>query len=152
MSDYSYDELEAAHKALMSSCNKIKKVRETLSQKTSPPKAQLTLATRNINALTIALALVSEELEKASPGRHIKDPDSQRDSLRLAAFEGAYKELADSMITIPAELAKLKAAGKEKTVRYRELFGQKLMNSQIAALFERHGVSFVADKVSLPRN
>jgi len=61
---------------------------------------------------------------------------------RLAAFEDIYDELTSSMSTIPAELTKLKAAGKEKTIRYRELFGQKLVNNQIIALFERHGISF----------
>ena len=142
MANYSFEELEAAHKSLMSSYSKIHKVRETLLQKGSPPKSQLTLATRNINALIIALALVTEEIEKTDPDYTFADSDAQAHIRRLAAFEGAYNELADSMITIPVELEKLKAEGKEKTVRYRELFGQKLINSQIAALFERHGISF----------
>jgi len=61
---------------------------------------------------------------------------------RLEAFEAIYEELSDSITTIPAELEKLKADGKEKTVRYKELFGQKLMNNYIVALFERHGIKF----------
>jgi len=61
---------------------------------------------------------------------------------RLASFEDVYDELASSMIMIPKELEKLKADGKEKTARYRELFGQKLINNQIRALFERHGIFF----------
>ena len=59
---------------------------------------------------------------------------------RLAVFEDVYEELMESMAAIPAELESLKAAGKEKTVRYRELFGRKLMNSFIADLFKRHGI------------
>ena len=66
--------------------------------------------------------------------------DFMKDQIqRLSAFEAIYEELANSINTIPAELQKLKADGKEKTVRYKELFGQKLMNNYIAALFERHG-------------
>jgi len=61
---------------------------------------------------------------------------------RLAAFEAVYEELADSITAIPSELGKLKAAGKEKTVRYKELFAQKLMNNYIIALFHRHGIMF----------
>jgi len=61
---------------------------------------------------------------------------------RMAAFEAIYVELSNSITTIPAELEKLKADGKEKTVRYKELFGQKLMNNYIVALFERHGIKF----------
>ena len=61
---------------------------------------------------------------------------------RLAAFEAVYQELADGIIVIPAEMEKLKAAGKEKTVRYKELFAQKLTNSYMIALFERHGITF----------
>ena len=142
MSDYTFDELEAAHKALLSSYKKISKVRETLLQKPSPPKSQLTLATRNINALILALALITEELEKTDPDYPFGDSWSPDDVQRLAAFESVYQELRDSRTTIPAEMEKLKAAGKEKTVRYRELLGQKLMNSQIVALFTRHGISF----------
>jgi len=67
------------------------------------------------------------------------------ESQRLAAFEAIYQELSNSITATPAELEKLKAAGKEKTVRYRELFGQKLMNNYIVALFERHGITFEAD-------
>ena len=61
---------------------------------------------------------------------------------RIGSFEAIYEELANSINTIPAELEKLKADGKEKTVRYKELFGQKLMNNYIISLFERHGISF----------
>ena len=63
------------------------------------------------------------------------------DALRhLAAFEDALEELAMSQTEIPSELERLKAAGKEKTVRYKELFGQKLMNNHTLMLFERHGI------------
>jgi molecular chaperone GrpE (heat shock protein) len=61
---------------------------------------------------------------------------------RLAAFEDIYGELADSLTAIPAALEKLKEKKKKKTVRCRELFGQKLVNNQLKDLFERHGIAF----------
>ena len=64
MIEYSKAELEAAHKAISSSIRKIEKARETLSKKQSPPKAQLTLASRNLDALRLSLALIARELEK----------------------------------------------------------------------------------------
>jgi|GEM_PF-1003988 len=56
-------ELEDAQKALSSSLRKIEKVQETLSKRQPPPKAQLTLAARNLHALKVALALIARELE-----------------------------------------------------------------------------------------
>ena len=79
---------------------------------------------------------------KGSEGVTVPDSEVQNALRRLAAFEDVYNELAENMAAIPVELEKLKAAGKEKTVRYRELFGQKLMNGEIIAMFERHGILF----------
>ena len=45
---------------------------------------------------------------------------------RLAAFENMLEHMQQSVAAIPAELAALKAQGKEKTVRFRELAAQKL--------------------------
>jgi len=75
-------------------------------------------------------------------------PDSRLNEAiqRLAAFEDVYDELAVSMVAIPGDLAKLRAEGKEKTVRYKELFGQKMLNNHIIALFERHGIMFSQTK------
>lgn len=60
---FTKEKLLEAQKALSSSLRKIKKARETLSLKTPLPKAQLTLAERNLRALNIALALIERELE-----------------------------------------------------------------------------------------
>ena len=62
MGDFSKTELEAAQKAISSSVRKIEKVRETLSKKQPPPKAQLTLASRNLDAFRLALALIAREI------------------------------------------------------------------------------------------
>jgi molecular chaperone GrpE (heat shock protein) len=87
-------------------------------------------------------SLDETETEKTEPNYSFAEHETKRALQRLSAFEAVYKELSENMIAIPAELEKLKAEKKEKTVRYRELFGQKLINSHIAALFERHGIDF----------
>jgi len=63
MTEFSKTELEAAHKAISSSIRKIEKAQETLSKKQPPPKSQLTLATRNLDALRLALALITREMD-----------------------------------------------------------------------------------------
>ena len=120
MGDYTKTELAEAHRALLSTLQKCEKI-----EAAKLPQSQQTLLERRIAALKMSLALI--EKEETSVGR-------------LAKFETVYKEISDNMTSIPAELEKLKAAGKEKTVRYKELFGQKLMNSYVTALFERHGI------------
>jgi len=65
MSNYTKNELEYAKRAIQSSIRKIEKVMETMSKKDLPPKAQITLANRNIRALRLALALIERELEKS---------------------------------------------------------------------------------------
>jgi len=62
MSEYTKIELEDAKGAIQSSVRKIEKVLETLSKKEPLPKAQITLANRNIRALRLALALIEKEL------------------------------------------------------------------------------------------
>jgi len=70
----------------------------------------------------------------------VPEADLPRALRRLAALEDMLEELTARQIDIPAELAQPKAAGKEKTVRYRELLGQKLLLNEMVALLERHGV------------
>jgi hypothetical protein len=60
----------------------------------------------------------------------------------LAAIENACTELAESNKTIPVELETMRSASKDKTVRYKEMFAQKLYNLQIAAFLERHGIDW----------
>lgn len=62
MAEFSKTELEEAQKAISSSIRKIEKVRETLLKKQPQPKAQLTLAARNLHALRLAAALIAREL------------------------------------------------------------------------------------------
>lgn len=48
---------------------------------------------------------------------------------KLARFENFYFDLLASQEKISSELEKLRIEGKEKSVRFRELLGQKLMNN-----------------------
>ena len=59
---YTQAELLDAQAALQSSLRKIEKVLVTLSKKDPPPKAQLTLADRNLRALRLALSLIEKEM------------------------------------------------------------------------------------------
>ncbi|MCL2031672.1 MAG: hypothetical protein FWG96_00100 [Methanomassiliicoccaceae archaeon] len=64
MEEYTKAELEAAVRSISSSIRKIEKAHDTLSKKHPLPKAQLTLARRNLDALRLALSLIERELEK----------------------------------------------------------------------------------------
>jgi len=128
MTDMTKDQLKEAHRALLSALHKCEKI-----DTAKLPVSQRTLLERRIDALQIALVLIDREADR--------EPDSD-DALRLSAFESVYEELSTSMTAVSAELEKLKASGREKTVRYKELFGQKLMNNYIKSLFERHGITF----------
>lgn len=63
-----------------------------------------------------------------------------KDNERLAAFEQLYADLREEQRKTIAALELLRAEKKEKTVRFRELLGQKLMQAQQLALFERYGL------------
>ncbi len=64
MTDFTIDELNAAHRAISSSVRKIEKVRQTLLERQPAPKAQLTLASRNLTAFRLALELIEREKER----------------------------------------------------------------------------------------
>ena len=64
MVEFSKTEFEAAVKAISSSIRKIEKAHETLSIKQPSPKAQLTVASRNLQALRLSLSLIERELDK----------------------------------------------------------------------------------------
>jgi len=64
MSEFSKAELEDAQKAIAPSIRKIEKAKETLAKKAPLPKAQLTLAARNLKALEIAMSLIMQELSR----------------------------------------------------------------------------------------
>ncbi len=59
---------------------------------------------------------------------------------KLAKFENIYEDLLASQSQIPKELEKLRNEGKTKSVRFRELMVQKLMNGNIINLFKTYGL------------
>lgn len=59
---------------------------------------------------------------------------------RLAAFERAYQRLTDRREELAGRMEALKAQGKQKTVQFRELFGEKLTIQQLLQLWETCGV------------
>ena len=79
---------------------------------------------------------------KTEIGVTVPETEMHEAIARLAAYEDVYAVLAENAVMIPQEMEKLKAAGKEKSVRYREMLGQKLMETQFRALFQRHGITF----------
>jgi hypothetical protein len=59
---------------------------------------------------------------------------------RLGAFEDAFEALLRERSEIPLILEGMREQGKAKTVRYKELIAQKLINSSIIMFFEKHGI------------
>ena len=59
---------------------------------------------------------------------------------RLARFENFYDDLLASQNKISKELEKLRNEGKTKSVRFRELMGKKMINSNIVILFKTYGL------------
>ncbi|HBH11861.1 MAG: hypothetical protein XD91_1853 [Clostridiales bacterium 38_11] len=58
----------------------------------------------------------------------------------LAKFEDFYEYVVNRETLIPEELAKLRNEGKEKTLRFRELMGQKLLNTSFISLLKQFDI------------
>lgn len=59
---------------------------------------------------------------------------------RLAKFENALDELLARQNETVKEMDRLRDEEKTKSVRFRELLANKMMNGVIIALFERNGI------------
>ena len=59
---------------------------------------------------------------------------------RLALYEDLHEEMLSQYERLTAELAAKRGAGKEKTARFREDLGNKLLYSQMISLFKTHGL------------
>ena len=59
---------------------------------------------------------------------------------RLARFEDYAEALAAGQESMAAELEALRAAGKKNTVKFKELLGKKLMDSNALALLQVYGI------------
>lgn len=63
-------------------------------------------------------------------------PDCDEAIARLAAYENLHERIENDQACIPAQLEELRAAGKEKTVTYRELIVRKLQNIYVLDLLD----------------
>lgn len=59
---------------------------------------------------------------------------------RLEAFEKMLQAVQESYISADSKMRKLKAEGKEKTVTYRQLMGDKMRYQQMLSLYEIYGL------------
>ena len=87
---------------------------------------------------------------KAAEGGYIALPDNVEACAggwrgqaidRLAAFEEMVDGLERRVREIPEELATLRAQGREKTVRARELTGEKMMAQMLLEMVGERGLS-----------
>lgn len=59
---------------------------------------------------------------------------------RLAAYENLQQELLDDLEKISQEMAGLRKEGKIKSVHFKELMSQKMLNTRIISLFQSYGL------------
>lgn len=59
---------------------------------------------------------------------------------KLAKYENLYDYLKDNQVETINELEKLRAAGKTKTITFRQLLAKKMMNTNMISLFEICGI------------
>ena len=59
---------------------------------------------------------------------------------KLALFENMHEYLIESQTSIPKELETLRNQGKSKTVTFKELLTQKLINESMLMLLSRYGI------------
>ncbi|HAE42607.1 MAG TPA: hypothetical protein DCG34_06755 [Clostridiales bacterium] len=66
--------------------------------------------------------------------------DMEKAIENLVRFEELYEYIMNRETSIPEELAKLRNEGKEKTFRFRELMGQKLLNTSFISLLKEFDI------------
>ena len=59
---------------------------------------------------------------------------------RLEKFEKALKDILNEYESLGNELEKLRNEGKNKTTKFRELLGKKLVYSMIITIFKRYNL------------
>ena len=59
---------------------------------------------------------------------------------KLARFENFYLDLLASQVAIPEEMEKLRQQGKTKSVRFRELMGEKMGKANLISLIKSYGL------------
>ena len=80
-----------------------------------------------------------ERYTRREQGKTVVDPGQLQQALdRLASFEDFACGLAEEQKRISLRLEQLRGERKEKTVQFRELLAQKLVNNSVILLLERH--------------
>ena len=74
-------------------------------------------------------------------GWQVPEGQEQAALERLAGLEDAYEELQSGLALLEAQMEPLRAAGKQKSARFRELMGERLLLRRMLELLERHGLS-----------
>lgn len=59
---------------------------------------------------------------------------------KLAKFENIYEDLLSKQAELSEELNKLRLEGKTNTVKFKQLLGNKITNSNILMLFDTYGL------------
>jgi len=77
---------------------------------------------------------------KSEQGYTLSHQDMEKAIQMLGQWEDALEELQRAQQQIPKDLEALRSSGKEKTVQYREMLAQKLINNNILLFIESHGL------------
>ena len=64
---------------------------------------------------------------------------------RLARYENVHLDLLERQTNVTRQLEVLRAKGQTKTVQFRELLGEKLMNSHLLNLLKIYGLEMDPD-------
>ena len=78
---------------------------------------------------------------RGDQGWQVPEGQEQAALERLAGLEDAYEELQGALALLEAQMEPLRAAGKQKSARFRELMGERLLLRRMLELLERHGLS-----------
>ena len=78
---------------------------------------------------------------RGDQGWQVPEGQEQAALERLAGLEDAYEELQSGLALLEAQVEPLRAAGKQKSARFRELMGERLLLRRMLELLERHGLS-----------
>ena len=82
-----------------------------------------------------------ERFTTRKDGAVLVGPEDMEAALaRLAVFEDMAENLDREQEEIARKLEDLRGRGKEKTVQFRELLAQKLVNNNMKFLLERYGL------------
>ena len=78
---------------------------------------------------------------RGDQGWQVPEGQEQAALERHAGLEDAYEELQSGLALLEAQMEPLRAAGKQKSARFRELMGERLLLRRMLELLERHGLS-----------